>query len=248
MHLHVYIPKIILRFLAVSVLIIVFAGYSFLRADWTPPCCAPPTGNVDAPINSSDSDQIKNGGLTAEAFSSVGGNIGISNNAPKLLLNDMNGAMWWIHNNNSMDGLTNLYFLNDRDKDGVWNDWPPPLWMKAGADASGVGDKVITRGELNANTVKGSDHIWTPQVNADKYCNSDGSVCATLDEILKKTIGPACHVEYSYVSDICRGSSASCPNGTTEVDSSSVKCYTSGSPNYNDYYVTTYTCAKNVCS
>jgi len=48
--------------------IILSFGISAVYAQWVPPTQAPPGGNVDAPINTGETAQIKNGGLSVGAF------------------------------------------------------------------------------------------------------------------------------------------------------------------------------------
>jgi len=58
-------------------------GISALYA-WTPPTQAPPAGNVDAPVNIGNTDQVKSGGLGVGAFTadnaSFNGNVTATGN------------------------------------------------------------------------------------------------------------------------------------------------------------------------
>jgi hypothetical protein len=73
------IDKKIHRVFAFAVFCVGFAGYSFMSASttWTPACCTPPNGNVDAPINVGTATQIKNGDLGVNTLS-VTGNLGVT--------------------------------------------------------------------------------------------------------------------------------------------------------------------------
>ncbi len=73
--MHLYIPKSILRILAVAILFISFAGYNFIRANdesvWFPPAGPPPSSNVAAPINQarvSTDFQIGHGNVSFDQF------------------------------------------------------------------------------------------------------------------------------------------------------------------------------------
>lgn len=66
---------------------------AFTASAWTGPTQSPPGGNVAAPVNVGSTDQVKNGGLSVNAFAAFGnsyfaGNvgIGISNPAQKLVV------------------------------------------------------------------------------------------------------------------------------------------------------------------
>ena len=61
-------------------------GLNYVYA-WTAPTVAPPNGNVSAPINVGTTDQVKNGGLSVNAFSAFGnayvqGSLGVGDVTP----------------------------------------------------------------------------------------------------------------------------------------------------------------------
>lgn len=55
----------------VAVITLIVFGALFAFA-WTGPSSAPPNGNVDAPINVGDDDQVKNAGLSVDALAVFG--------------------------------------------------------------------------------------------------------------------------------------------------------------------------------
>ena len=158
-----------LHLLVITATFFVFTSYSFIRAYdesvWFPPAAGTaPQHNVATPINTGTDAQIKNGGLSVDALS-VTGDAGITSAAPQILFNDTSGNNnnWWIHSNAYGSG-PRMHFLYDRNNNGVWDagDGTPAFIVQAGTAADGSDDKLFAPG----------------QVNAAKYCNADGSVCA----------------------------------------------------------------------
>lgn len=81
------------------ILTIAFCGLFAASAlySWTGPTQAPPSGNVSAPINVGTTAQVKNGGLSVNAFSAFGnayiqGNLGVGVVSPTQVL-DVNGPI-----------------------------------------------------------------------------------------------------------------------------------------------------------
>jgi hypothetical protein len=70
--MHIYIPRHILRIIAVVVLCGLFSGYSFIKAAWNEPIAAPPGSNVDAPLNVGTAPQVKSGGLGVDTLAVYG--------------------------------------------------------------------------------------------------------------------------------------------------------------------------------
>ncbi len=73
------------------------ALFATVAIAWTGPTAAPPSGNVAAPINVGSTNQVKNGGLSVNAFSAFGssyfaGKVGIGTLSPVTVL-DVNGPV-----------------------------------------------------------------------------------------------------------------------------------------------------------
>lgn len=55
------------------IVLLLFGAYAVFA--WTGPSSTAPNGNVDAPVNVGDDDQVKNGGLSVDALTVFGGAI-----------------------------------------------------------------------------------------------------------------------------------------------------------------------------
>jgi hypothetical protein len=91
--------------------IVVVCTASALSA-WTGPTATPPDGNVSAPVNVGTSDQVKDGGLSVDAFAAFGnayfaGNVGIGEPSPAQKL-VVDGNSWISGNLVVQDGTVGI--------------------------------------------------------------------------------------------------------------------------------------------
>ena len=149
---YMYIPKTALRLFAIAVLFVSFAGYSFLKADWTPPTAAPPANNVDVPINTGTANQIKNGSISLNGLALI-------TDYPTIAFVDPRPG----HRTLYMQNHSNTFnLLGDRNGDGnvVWADDQPVAF------ATYLG------------TTPSQDYTYiSNQVRATQYCDSNGQNC-----------------------------------------------------------------------
>ncbi len=158
--------KLTLNLLVVTVILISFAGYNFIRAYdesvWFPPAGYPPTRNVATPINVGTSSQEKLGDLMIDGDVTTGnlsvtGSQAITSVNPKIWLNETDAQPWWINASNN-----SLYFQSDRNSDGLTtNEQPWPM-------------------KLFAGTVPADDYVqFSNKVRATQYCDAAGNNCST---------------------------------------------------------------------
>ncbi len=126
------------------------------------------------------------GEVKANKVSVGGGSINITDDTPQIEFNDTNGDnnKWWLHSNAYGTG-PRMHFLYDRNNNGIWdaNDGMPTMYLQAGAAANGTQDQLNIPGTLNSQNVQtGQTH--SGGVYADRYCNSDGSKCVTVEQIM----------------------------------------------------------------
>ncbi len=74
----------------IALALVLSLGLSYVYA-WTAPTQSPPAGNTAAPLNTGTTDQVKDGGLSVNAFSAfanayIAGNLGIGTTAPEVKL------------------------------------------------------------------------------------------------------------------------------------------------------------------
>lgn len=169
---YMYISKSAFRLVAIAVLFMGFAGYNFIRAYdesiWFPPDPGtPPANNVASPLNTGSTNQIKNGGLAVNALLSSGEIVSyIGSGAGQVR---MVGGSYGAFLRN--DGI-NTYFLLTKPDDtlGTWNGLRPfYVANKTGMVNMNQG-LTVNSGAINAKS----------QVNAKKYCDTDGNHCLDL--------------------------------------------------------------------
>jgi hypothetical protein len=155
-------PKKLLYIITISVVLIGFAGYHFIKAydesTWFPPetGSVPPQNNVAIPINTGSSSQVKTGNL------GIGNTLGLFGDKPVVAFVNSNPAVpRWIQSAVvSGTGASTLKFLYDRDNDGS-------VWDNA---------KAIL--QLNSGSKPSDDYaVFTNQVWATEYCDHNGDNC-----------------------------------------------------------------------
>ena len=173
--------KPLFRLTALSILFLGFVGYNFIRAYdesiWFPPDPGtPPANNVAVPINVGKVSQVKDGALGVDTLS-VFGTENISAAAPMIKFDDTDATGtidFWTHVNNNT-----FFVLADRNNAGTWSAAPHPMKIVAGATNS-------------------SDYVqFSNKVRAKQYCNSDGSKCATMEDLIN-LIPYTCDVKFTY--------------------------------------------------
>ena len=176
----------LLYLFASSLILVMFAGYSFLNAAWiAPPAGTPPANNVDAPVNIGSVDQVKDAGLGVNTLAVYGSStfIGlpnISRPAPMIKFTDTinddddNAMDFWTHVNSN-----SFYILADRTNSGTWGSAPHPMRLSTGVTSA-------------------NDYAqFSNKVRAKEYCNADGTKCIGIEDILA-LIPNTCEVEFSY--------------------------------------------------
>ena len=169
------------RLTALAVLFLGLVGYNFIRAYdeslWFPPDPGtPPANNVAVPINVGSVGQVKNGSLGVDGLS-IFGTQSISASSPMIKFDDTDATGtidFWTHVNNNT-----FYVLADRNNSGTWSAAPHPMKIVAGATNS-------------------SDYVqFSNKVRAKQYCNSDGTKCATMEDLIN-LIPYTCDVKFTY--------------------------------------------------
>jgi hypothetical protein len=161
-----------------------------MSAAWTAPAAGTKNvTNTEPPLNTSSSNQIKTGSLGVSSLSVVGGSIGIANGSPSVEFNDTSDVAgvnnkWWLHSNAYGSG-PRIHFLYDRNNNGTWDDGSASTFVQAGGAVNGTQDVIATPG-----------NVWS-----GKYCNIDGSKCATLDGLLRDNIQRFVSAYYALRSD-----------------------------------------------
>ncbi len=191
------IPESNLRLIALAVLFISFASYNFIRAYdesvWFPPDPGtPPANNVASPINTGTINQIMHSGLSVNALLSTGeivgtdaGNVGgqfrmVGGNIGSFWRNDSVNTYFLLTDpNNQYGGYNALRPLTINNSSGVVG-----MGNGLNVNAGGLG----VNGEVNLNygtvhvnqgSVEVAQHVWSPQMRADQYCDGGGGNCHT---------------------------------------------------------------------
>jgi hypothetical protein len=149
--------------LPLTLALTVLLGYNFMYAQWSNPPGAAPSGNVEAPINTSATSQIKLGPLGIGPLS-VSGHMSMLSTNPLFYLNDTDGTPFWLYNNNSV-----FYILTSRDGDSSTIEWPYPMTMSV--DPNSANDYVH----------------FSNQVRAAAYCDQGGANCSTAAQLSAST-------------------------------------------------------------
>jgi hypothetical protein len=154
------------RLFLVALVFSSFAGYSFMNAatTWTAPGSAAPGNNVDTPINIGGEPQDKAGALGVDGLAVFGVQTIVSENPILYFSNAETGAVG-MHIRNTPDSLI---FSPDRNNDGTIStgETKPALQMK-------IGDTEDT------DFAKFNNQVRSPE-----YCNSNGTKCVTIDQII----------------------------------------------------------------
>ncbi len=149
-----YIPKTVLRLFALAVLFVSFAGYSFIKADWTAPTATAPDGNVDTPINTSTQNQIKNGSVSLNG-------LALTSDYPTIAFVDPRSG----HRTLYMQNHSNTFnLLGDRNGDGnvIWAD-----------------DQPAALSTFLGKTPNQDYTYISNQVRSSQYCDQNGQNCTT---------------------------------------------------------------------
>lgn len=65
------LPKKLIHVVCIGIVVVGLVGYNFMQAAWTAPSGTAPAGNVDAPLNTGATAQIKTGGLVVDTLAAV---------------------------------------------------------------------------------------------------------------------------------------------------------------------------------
>ena len=109
------------KLVGLSVILTSAFATNYLLAAWSNPTSNPTGGNVDAPINTSGTAQVKTGALSFGSFSAYGDSM-VQETSPQIEFSDTDHDDWWIHVNSG-----HMYFLLDENDDGSWageSPWP----------------------------------------------------------------------------------------------------------------------------
>ncbi|MFM2423697.1 MAG: hypothetical protein RLZZ70_82, partial [Candidatus Parcubacteria bacterium] len=140
----------------------VLLGYNFIGAQWAnPPAGTPPANNVEAPINTSATSQIKLGALGTGPLSITGSAL-LTSTWPSVSFRDTDGRQFW-----QVSEANNFYLLADRNRDGSISgpDLPYPLIQV-------TGDTSV------------SDYVqFSNKVYASEYCDRNGGNCFTANVV-----------------------------------------------------------------
>jgi hypothetical protein len=199
-----------------------FAGYNFISAaNWTAPTGAPPTNNVDVPLNAGATTQSKTGilnlaGVTTDDLAAFG-NVGVTSAAPQIEFDDTSGDnnAWWLHSNAYGSG-PRIHFLYDRNNNGSWDsgDGSVSMFVQAGAATDGSGDELFTPGKVATR----------------QYCDENGQNCFKATDIALKSCDISLTATIS--NESTKTISVSRPVGTSIYLGASVWL---GTENYQNY-------------
>ncbi len=231
--------KSVTSIITLSLALLILVGYNFISAQsWTAPTGTPPADNVAAPVNIGAAAQDKAGNLGVSGLVAFNNGISVVNSAPQITFNDTDpdNNLWWLHSNAYNGSKGRFHLLYDRNNNGSWDigDAPASVYIESGA----------TSGEDYA--------YFSNQVRARQYCDQNGGNCVDASSIAGN-----CSLEVKDYTTACGHSNggATAIGSCIEADGwritgvqGSVKCYTSGSPGYNDYYRTTYYCSRVACN
>jgi len=144
------------KIIPLAVALFGLTSFSYLDAQWVNPPQSPTGGNVAAPINVSNTSQVKTGALGTGPLAVFGHTL-IESGSPQINFNDTTSGErdFWLHTNSST-----FYLLGDRNNDGSW-DTPHPARFYLGSVGS-------------------DDYVqFANRVRASAYCDQNGNNCIT---------------------------------------------------------------------
>lgn len=157
-----YMFSLTKQIVPLAVVCSVLLGYQYIGATWSDPTGTPPNNNVDAPLNTGSTAQVKNGSLSVDGLTVFGSQI-MHQSAPTFEFSDSDHNDWWTHVNSNR-----YYFIYDEDDNGTWaGEDPWPLLL------DGPGEYAL----------------FENQVRATEFCDRVGGDCFTPADVATTSTG-----------------------------------------------------------